>query len=120
MKMTRRDFIHETFRELASPFVSGLRFLSAGAHPEQAFANSGWKKVGTLFALTPGSCLELKELQLEVLSDENGLRATQTKNSKKQNHAIEIRKSNEVWVNLKEAWSPQAYLCHLTLLKKEE
>ena len=121
MKMTRRDFIEETLRELSLPFVSGLRFLSGATSIKQPSSDErGWKKAGYLFTLNPGSSLTIKEFEIEILSDERGMRAVHTKDNKQVNRAIEIRKSNEVWVNLLEEWAPQAFLCHLTLLKKEE
>lgn len=120
MKMTRRDFIEESLRELSLPFVSGLRFLSGTPHFKPSSSEQAWKKIGTLNALNPGSSLKIQELEIEVLSDEQGIRAIQNKNNRQVNRAIEIRKSNEVWVSLKEEWAPQAFLCHLTLLKKEE
>ncbi len=120
MRLTRRDFLEETFRELASPLVSCLRYFSEPKTAEDRIIPHTWKKVGPLLSFYPGESLEIKDIQLEISSDELGIRAYRNVGTKRKFFQLEIRKSNELWVNLKEEWSPGAFLCHQTLQKKEE
>jgi hypothetical protein len=118
--MTRRDFLEETLRELTSPLLSGLRFLSGPKVAQAILLDREWKKVAHLPSLNPGDRIEIKEHQLEILCDERGIRVFRSHCNKKVNLRVEIRKSNELWAKLNEEWSPEAFLCHLTLQKKED
>src|SRR3989338_2854899 len=81
---------------------------------------SAWIRLGTLRDFALGKKCDVNDGKQILISDAYGFRVydkiDKTENTNEApNRPLEVRNTNEIWMNSEDEWSRETFLCHMTL-----